>query len=149
VKPLYIELSNRNLQLMCACGQDWLDTKSANGTHEDFLNAVAHAFPDGRVTRLKHEVSALAPGEHALYWEAHVKVDGVFRPDFGMASRDLYREKRWYVTRRLRQQFDGLAFAKLTEGRLKHKADQKYDSFEYEAVLIDTNPELDKGWEAL
>ena len=52
------------------------------------------------------------------------------------------------MTRRLQRRFDGEAFAQLIAGRLKGKADQKFSAFEYEACIVDTNQDLDKGWES-
>lgn len=141
IKPLYIELNNRNLQLMCAV--DGNDPRIDIGILQDAMTDAGFT-----VLRHKHEVSELREGEKPLYWECHVKIDGVFRTDFGLTSRDLYRTNRWYVTRRLQRRFDGDAFAELIRRRLQGKQDQRYDSFEYEACIVDTNPGLDKGWDA-
>jgi len=134
------------LQLMCAVGQDWFTFKSANGVIDDLLTEITNAGFE--VLRHKHEVSEIREGEKPLYWECHVKIDGTFRTDFGQTSRDLFRKNRWYVTRRLQRRFDGEAFAELIRRRLVGKADQQFDSYEYEACIVDTNPGLDRGWEA-
>lgn len=126
IKPLYIELNNFERQLMCAASFD---------PREAILNA---GF---KIIRIKHEVSALRPGEKALYWECHVKLDGAFEPTLQMSSRDLFRHYRWYTTRRQATPFNASDYAQsiidlcgpITE-------------LEYEAAIFDSNPELDARW---
>lgn len=138
VKPLYIELSDMRIQLMCAA----LDPFDA-GTFIATANAAGF-----KVIRHKHEVSAVREDEHVVYWECHVKIDGPFQPELGLpnTSRDLYRQGRWYVTHRSLTPFDAEAFADRIVARLKNYRSVNVDAFEYEACIMDTNPSVDRGW---
>ena len=139
VKPLHIELSNLDLQLMLAT--------SRNPT--SFINA----FPSRvHVTRIKHEIEVppCFAGVHPslggpIYYECHVKFDGMRFPAHApyLMSRDLYRENRFYATKRQRTPFDPSAFVRETMGRFHYAI---YAGHEYEACLTDTNPNLDADW---
>lgn len=130
IKPLYIELNNFNRQLMCAASFDPI-TIIREGGYE--------------IIRIKHEVSAVLPGDTTCYWECHVKLNGEFNADAPMASRDLYRQFRWYVTKREYAPFDAQDFANyVIQSGIGCMSDVA--EFEYEACLLDTNPSLDAGW---
>lgn len=137
MKPLHIELSNRETQLMCAASFD--------------PRALIHELVDENerqlftIIRVKHEVSDLLDGETALYWEAHVKFNGPFRIDRKGTSRDLFRthEQRWYMTHRQATPFVADAFA--ARAQMMSKPSQ-FAECEYEACILDTNPALDGGW---
>jgi len=135
LKPLYIELQNGELQLMCASAHD----------PRYFLSGVVDEderpiFP---VVRVKHEVSALRDGETAVYYEAHVKFNGPWRTDRKGVSRDLFRVQRWYMTKRSRAPFDADAHAKLSTSQARPS---RFAEVEYEVCILDTNPKLDEGW---
>jgi hypothetical protein len=130
LKPLWIELNNFSRQLMCAAHQD---------VSEDCILA---GFP---VIRVKHEVSSPLHGEEVLYYECHVKLDGPFRPGAPKASRDLYRENRWYVTQRETKDFSPRPFVEWVRGH-PLSGELKVVAYEYEACLEDSNPELDARW---
>ncbi len=140
IKPLYIQLSNGRLQLMCAA-------------KHDVSELVSRLEPNIRIVRVKREVSALEPGETALYWECHVKLDGPYEHEYGGSgadpshgsSRDLFRPERWYVTKRLPHEFDAEQFAGWV-GEVLGDYDTHRAGYEYEACLLDTNPDLDQGW---
>jgi len=131
IKPLYIELNTYGLQLMCQSTFDPTEQIKAGG------------FP---IVRVKHEYqpSPLLEGV-VKYWECHCKFNGSFRPDLPMASRDLYRPGRWYVTQRSYQPFDPKAFAASVCETIGPLGAQ-FQSFEYEACVQDTNEDLDKVW---
>lgn len=128
IKPLFIELNNFNTQLMCAAKVD-----PSNRIREDGINIV----------RIKHEVSVPVFSEAQLYWECHVKLDGPFNPKIHGASRDLYRANRWYVTHRRTAAFKN-DFAWFID--LVVEQGNKFAGYEYECAVLDTNPELDRGW---
>jgi hypothetical protein len=135
--PLLIELSNGTVQLMCS-------------TDEDPRPALAQdaAFA---LIRVKHEVMELRVDEKPLYYEAHLKFDGAYRPDRPGASRDLLRSTqsargasgRWYLTRRSQVPINLKEFEEF--GRIGAKQSVLKGS-EAEIVLLDTNPNLDFGW---
>jgi hypothetical protein len=134
IKPLFIELSDRRVQLLCAA---------------DFDPRVL-IDDDGRfkVIRYKHEVSALLEGERALYYEAHAKFDGPVRFDFKGTSRDLFRvtgavDGRWYQTRR---RVDGPVDERFLEDAPVMAKHSTFVGSEVEIVLEDTNPSLDFDW---
>jgi hypothetical protein len=135
VKPLYIELPNGELQLMCQMSDD---------PDPSFLEACEDA--GFKIVRIKHEVNQLRDDETALYYECHVKVNGPWMKNIAMISRNLYRAGRWYITRRLESPFDGQQFSDLCRLRLDKSKYQKFDGFEYEIVVEDTNPDLDARW---
>jgi len=133
MKPLYIELNDFRRQLLCAA--------QFNPMH-NIIAACPHHF---RIIRVKHEVSHLLPGDPSpLYYECHVKLDGEFNPELPMASRDLYRADRWYVTRRTQVPFLAQDFVAAVEDACD---DAKVVGWEYEACLVDTNRALDAGWQ--
>lgn len=135
IKPLHIELNNFETQLMCAA--------NFNPCHIIMLKG----FP---IIRIKREVdgSLFSMSEReqreACYWEAHIKLDGVFQPGFRMSSRDLFRTNRWYVTRREKHPFDPAPFYNSVGERLKGVA--IVAGIEYEACILDSCPELDRRW---
>lgn len=138
IKPLYIELSTRNLQIMCAMHAD---PRQPEGDLVPFEQAIKDE--GGKIVRLKREVSELAEGETPIYYECHVKLDGPVRWDRRNVSRDLYRVDRWYVTKRSPSPFNAEEYVKLTAGMTKGS---KIAGFEYEICIEDTNPSLDLGW---
>lgn len=149
VKPLVIELSNRNIQLMSATSDDPYQS--------GFYDAVAEKF---KVLRVKYEVDRLLPGETPLYFETHVKLEGIFRYDRQGASRDVLRSaahnaNRWYLTKRTKAIAVGVGggitvgydpghFAN-TEAPLLAKGSRVVGA-ESEFCLHDSNPGLDANW---
>jgi hypothetical protein len=133
--PLFIELSNGALQLMCASDTD---PRSALLNQDQFT-----------LLRVKHEVRELLDKEKPLYYEAHVKLDGVYRPDRPGASRDLLRSTlsskggRWYLTRR---NIAPLDLTRFREDAVNYAVQSTIAGVEGEIVLLDTNPDLDKDW---
>ena len=132
IKPLWIELSTFERQLMCAAKYD--PTR-----HIELTGAF-------KIVRVKHEVSELQEFERALYWECHVKLNGPFYAKAPMASRDLYRPDRWYITRREDQPFDYLEFVDWVKFHSAAREGLTVAGFEYEAALKDTNRDLDGNW---
>lgn len=147
VKPLYIELSTRNLQLMCALKSLPAEGASDAPTFSDFTDAIAASFPEVRIVREKFEVNVMNQDERPVYYECHVKIDGPMLFNFPMASRDLYRQARWYVSKRSRNPFDADAFYRQILKRFEGRANQKIVGYEYEVCVRDTNHALDAGWE--
>lgn len=144
LKPLYIELSNHAIQLMCAVAVAGPDDEFLKTLQEDFREA----FPQGEVLRVKVETNLMTPEERSVYYECHVKIDGPMRTDMPwMSSRDLYRKDRWYLTLRSPHPFDGEAFYRKVIKRLEGRATQRVVSYEYEVAILDTNPGLDAGWD--
>lgn len=137
IKPLFIELSTGELQLMCAASFDPTEMIEARGRF--------------KIIRRKHEVSELREGEVALYYEAHLKFDGVYRADLTTASRDLYRstdpkQTRWYLTKRHpKKPIDLVDFGE--RGRIVSQGKGSVMiGGEAEIVILDTNPGLDANW---
>lgn len=167
IKPLWIELNNFERQLMCATNKD-PRVEWAGRTMLEYFERGGF-----QILRVKHErqvprnrvwefLPASVPMSLDLenpprpvstkvitpvYYECHVKLNGLFRPDFYMASRDLYREERWYVTRRQATPFDPETFRATVQSVLdaSHWPAQ-IRSIEYEACLSDSHPELDAHW---
>lgn len=145
MKPLFIELSNRQLQLMMASKFD----PAAVLKDADSVTPLQLFERKGfTVVRSKHEVSDVLEGEAALYWEVHLKFDGLFRPDRAGTSRDLFRAAgpyagRWYLTVRKPKPFDPMVYVNQAATLGKGST---FKGFEYEAALTDTNPSIDKGW---
>lgn len=138
IKPLYIELSNFERQLMCAAKTDPTEMIT-DGIEEDNGGLPSTT----RIVRVKHEASELWDDEVTVYYECHVKLDGPFRVDWPNASRDLYREQRWYRTRRSLSPFDPDTFRDLAHSQSKPSS---VAGVEYEVCLSDTNPGLDSRW---
>lgn len=149
VKPLYIELSNGSLQLMCGLNRN---------PNASFLAAIGKA--GGRIVRVKHEVQPGHPqferpsGPSIVYYECHVKIDGPYADDpqdlpsdMGI-SRDLFRPNRWYLTKRRPEPFDAANFAAGVKTFLSWDLTDRCRivGVEYEACLTDTNKALDEGW---
>lgn len=158
VKPLWIELNTFERQLMCAAGPRL-------GGPE----AVTREFRQRgyEILRVKHEVQPhkiditthgdaekkwldVPKPESVLYYECHAKFDGPFRPAMYMSSRDLLRSDRWYLTRRQPTPFDPQAWidmvttwAAMQDG---WREPSRLAGWEYEAAILDTNPELDARW---
>ncbi len=137
VKPLYIELATGGLQLMCASAADISEAVTKSGFE---------------VVRVKHEVPGAInvsdPGT-AYYYECHVKIDGRYCSNLGpdmAVSRDLYRPSRWYVTQRTRRPFRPSMFIDLVTREIERIGLARVVGAEYEACLLDTNPNLDEGW---
>lgn len=133
IKPLFVELSTGELQLMCAASFDPTPLIEERGRF--------------KIIRIKHEVSELREGEVALYYEAHLKFDGLYRADLATASRDLYRlGRRWYLTKRHpKKPIDLVDFGE--RGRIVAKGKENtLVGGEAEIVVLDTNPGLDTNW---
>lgn len=141
-KPLFLELNDGALQLMATCDRDPRELA------DDGKLGAQGAFT---IIRVKHEVENLRDGEVALYYEAHVKLDGAYRRDRKNSSRDLLRSTdspsglrgRWYLTQRSRTPFDVQYFAELAQGWSKQST---LVGVESEVVIEDTNPDLDGYW---
>jgi hypothetical protein len=88
----------------------------------------------------------------AIYWEIHAKFDGPFRPAWHMSSRDLFREDRWYLTRREPQPFRFKEWLDMVQRWALMQDGWRGPSclagWEYEAAVLDTNPNLDARWSA-
>jgi len=140
IKPLYIELNTFQRQLMCAAP----------------FNPCERIMQMGiPITRVKHEVESLLPGEVALYWECHLKFNGPFQHGIFGSSRDLYRADRWYLTHRQETEFDhsvvddlaaAVTFHTTHPTLAWHHHPSILAGFEYEACVLDSNPELDSEW---
>lgn len=146
IKPLWIELNNFERQLMCAITPADLERDEA--VIEGFEEDIARHF---KIVRVKHEVQPEDPRFAQIlgfgqvqYYECHAKINGIFEPDWPMASRDLYRAARWYITRRQTTPFDPNHFAYHVRKGLRSTS--RLESFEYEACVRDTNPSLDQHW---
>jgi hypothetical protein len=161
IKPLDIELSTFERQRMCAFD-------GTRFTLAQFMQEQASTIRPFEIVRVKHEVEAplkcltscpaysnyqppyydctCGAERERLYYECHVKFDGVRFPAHApyLMSRDLYREKRFYATKRERTPFDPAPFVQETVDRFKTYAD--YVGHEYEACLSDSNPQLDAHW---
>lgn len=151
IKPLRIELSTFEVQLMCAISGSWVAEEY--GARPD---AAIHALQREMMSRgfttcrVKHELQAAAHEviPDAMYYECHIKLDGPFDPQAAMASRDLFREDRWYITRRELAPFDPAAWVRSMRDGLRHFSSSRavIHSYEYEAAVLDTNPALDARW---
>jgi hypothetical protein len=135
-----------------------MTTLESQSDFDDFTRVLA-SHPEFTVLRIKHEVQTLKAGETPLYYEAHVKFDGGYRPDLRGASRDLFRllPDRWYVTQRRQPFVDPNLFGKVpfSVDAFKESVhliaepyvlNRRIDGVEAEWVLTDTNQDLDKGW---
>lgn len=148
IKPLWIELNNLDLQLMCAANEDPTSVIEAAGwqilrnKHEVETHPLDITSMQDEHTRWLPEVV-----EGALYYECHVKLDGPFNPHFMGSSRDLFRVNRWYVTKRETRPFDPQPFVN-TIRRMAGlvRLPSVSAEFEYEAAIRDSNPDIDKGW---
>jgi hypothetical protein len=121
VKPLYIELSTFERQLMCA---------SKHNPADEIIRQGRNFLGQAQIIRIKHE--------------CHVKLDGPFDPNAEeMVSRDLYRKDRWYITKRRRNPFIAEDFVNDVRTFAIDSKRVIVAGWEYEAALIDTNPELD------
>lgn len=151
IKPLRIELSTFEVQLMCAIPGTWVTDEYGPCVSPDAAIASLikemQTFDKFHVVRVKHEVQCHAIIPRVLYYECHVKLDGPFAPAQRMASRDLFRDQRWYLTRRRLEPFDALYFVECVRHQLLHDNNRSVISgWEYEAAIIDTYPELDSRW---
>lgn len=169
IKPLWIELNNFERQLMCATEKDphvnWAGvTMLEHFVHRGFeIVRVKHEKqvpPNRRVEFVKSMPlvvffdKAPEPPKPSLdhiiqpiYYECHLKFDGLFNPNLFMASRDLYRVDRWYVTKREPVPFDPATFQWHIEDLLRrYRWPAKCVEAEYEACVSDTNTELDARW---
>lgn len=154
IKALYIELNTFERQLMSASSWDpraCIDNENAT---RRYLKK-----PEFKVLRVKHELAPNWKGRSelpvtygfperlAVYYECHVKLDGTFAPSMIMSSRDLFRQHRWYVTKRHTTPFSPETFATLVKSSLeRHGNASRVHSFEYEQCVLDTNEELDRNW---
>lgn len=174
IKPLWIELSTFERQLMCAITGDDLKNSCVDSI-EPFVTDIERRRRF-KVIRIKHEVGPRmvdvttlsspypmyapidAPPADFIYAECHMKFDGEFRGDMQRVSRDLYRENRWYVTQRLPRNFDPSNFLYSTLHTLAYEREYPRASlggqyglstlagWEFEYCLSDTNPKLDERW---
>lgn len=156
MKALHIELNTFERQLMSAV--------HTHGNSDYYAAKVAAAgFIVLRVKReiQPYQLDVSTFNDHGkfldcpdprdvVYYECHVKLDGPFRPAMQMSSRDLLREDRWYVTRRMPQPFNYREFVDMVRGWAALPDDWREPSevvgYEYEAAVLDTNPELDTNW---
>jgi hypothetical protein len=154
IKPLRIELNTFEVQLMCAIpGQWFIDAFGHGMDHQACITTLCGMFEQRhfRVVRVKHELQ-VAAGEvlpAALYYECHIKLDGPFDPCALLASRDLFRTERWYITRRAMDPFDPAVYVAGAALGLRHFSSSpcaKVIGHEYEACVLDTNPALDARW---
>ena len=143
IKPLWIELNNFERQLMCAARTDPSDAiRRAGWRALRFKREVRPVRIDTTIhcddKYLTHPTPAVT-----RYYECHVKLDGPFEPAWHLASRDLLREHRWYLTHRSIVPFDPNKFVDLC--RL-HIHASVIAGWEYEAAVQDTNECLDSNW---
>lgn len=164
IKPLWIELNTFERQLMCAIpGSLGRQVEHGNEVARNIIEGIHRSF---NIVRVKHEVQPvkLDVSTHGepdqfietfgditpVYYECHVKCDGPFRPAMQMASRDLFRESRWYITRRSPSPFNAREFVDMVRGWVAlpdgWRGPSVVHSFEYEACVLDTNPNLDINW---
>lgn len=137
VKPLFIELNTMGLQLMCAMDVD----------PDEMINLLGTEHPNAKVVRVKHEVNMMNEDERPKYFEAHIKIDGPMIHTMPMASRDLYRATRWYLTKRSPNPFDAKSWFESVVRRMEPRGNQKVVGYEYEVCVADSNPSIDAGWE--
>lgn len=136
IKPLWIELSNFDRHLMCAIDREPI--------FESFTRILEFPTSKFEIIRIKHEVMPDGTEQNPIYYECHVKLDGTFLPYACCASRDLFRDQRWYQTLREPYKFDPKPF--VDHVRESMGADNQIVGVEYEVALTDTNPLLDAGW---
>lgn len=161
IKSLWIELNTFERQLMCAITGSDLERECC--TIEAYIKDIGKSFA---IERIKHEVqpelidisthckeaylSVPRVIDGAVYYECHVKLDGPFLPHVAGSSRDLFRDSRWYVTRRQPEPFNPEVFAHTVTKRVntdtQWRGASRVHSFEYEACVRDTNPKLDQHW---
>jgi len=148
IKPLWIELNDYRRQLMCAARENV--SRDIHAAGFDIIRVKHEVQPTCQRLDISTHKDILpmskfldVPAEVAVYYECHVKFDGPFKPIMPMASRDLLRESRWYMTSRATQPFD---YAALVHEACGANPDCRFAGYEYEAALIDSNPGLDKGW---
>jgi hypothetical protein len=162
-KPLWIELNTFERQLMSASAFDPRSIRNAYGI--PLIEAAGF-----KIIRVKHEIQPTVvsidittQGEErkyysrpvpepntVLYYECHVKIDGTFNPALPLASRDLFRSDRWYVTKRQLEPFSGQEFHDAVRIALAHmNTPVRASKYEYEAAVLDTYPRLDAEWMAL
>jgi hypothetical protein len=151
VKALWIELSTFERQLMCASSYNCAQAITARGWE---IIRVKHEMQPTRldVSTFEKPNTFLDVPQQYVYHECHVKLDGIFRANFPMASRDLLREHRWYATFRQVAPFDPSDFLdRITRWALIPDGWRGVSSvagYEYEAAILDTNPNLDQHWSA-
>lgn len=143
LKPLDIELSTFERQLMCASPINPVDALLETKRYYNWPD-VQDNF---EIVRIKHECEVA--GDFGLfganYYECHVKLDGEFDPCAPfLMSRDLYRAQRFYATMRRYQPFDAEAFVESVKAFFRPTA--HVAGHEYEACLSDTNEALDARW---
>jgi len=149
IKPLWIELNTFERQLMCAITPHMLDEQEC--TIEGLQREIERSF---KVVRFKHEVQPSDPAQlgrfgpnDIVYYECHVKIDGPFRPELAMSSRDLFRADRWYVTRRSHEAFEPTHFVRSVQDYMhRHRKPALLAGWEYEAAVRDSNPNIDRLW---
>jgi hypothetical protein len=164
IKPLWIELNNFERQLMCAIKL----TREWEWTAEAWAACIeAHGFT---VVRIKDEIAPykldvtchgdddgkrwleVPSRDKAIYYECHAKFDGPFRPAWHMSSRDLLRPERWYATNRSEKPFDAKAWVEMVTQWAAMpdgwRGPSTLAGWEYEAAVLDTNPNLDAHWSA-
>ncbi len=156
IKPLWIELNNFETQLMCASPTDptefikaagWPIVRVKQEVAPVSIDVTTHGVDPKDWPQILRTFP-LAKGETALYHECHVKIDGPFISWMPMASRDLYRHNRWYVTKRQERPFDPDRFAKHVKFILDHEPGGcRIAEHEYEVCIVDSNKDIDKNWE--
>lgn len=162
IKALHIELSTFERQLMCAIPGSWWVNEYGKDVP---VVAISHSLTNEmhragfQVVRVKHEhqaeiVEVVGIVNHlqrepeqtygVKYYECHVKLDGEFMPYLQMTSRDLFRDERWYCTLRQATPFNPRDFVDHVRNSTRGHA--VIAGWEYEACVLDTNPELDARW---
>jgi hypothetical protein len=156
IKPLWIELNNFERQIMCAITPKNLEDDCCD--LDAFVKDISRRFTvvrvkkevqparsrrlDVRKSRRVHLLTACHPERDLL--RVPREVGRQVQPRLRRASRDLFRAERWYVTKRQREPFNPDDFARLIANMVSY--DSKFVAFEYEAAILDTNPELDARW---
>lgn len=148
IKPLWIELNNFERQLMSASGFNPLTITNVSG--QSVIEAAGF-----KVERIKHEVQPSDPAQlgrfgpdDVVYYECHIKLDGPFMPQLAMSSRDLFRDSRWYLTRRSAFSFEPSDFLRRVQQYLMRGQMYSGDiaGWEYEVAVMDTNRGIDHRW---
>jgi hypothetical protein len=155
IKPLAIELlggsPRQPIQVMCAA-----PANDPNVRRNLRQAVVAAGF---KVSRYKHEVSAVPAGYQPLYWETHITLDRkpTSYPHLWGLSRNLFNPSRrfWLTIRQpilcdwpVHEHFGSCCdHVKCLSSNLDHLQDLPgYQKHVLEAAVIDTNRGLDHGW---
>lgn len=158
MKALHIELNTFERQLMCAV--------KTHGQRDVDYHVAGVKLAGFEVVRVKQEVQPYKldvstfdkPDQFldcpnpvdVVYYECHAKFDGPFRPSWYMSSRDLLREGRWYATKRSATPFNVKEWLDMVQQwafmQDGFRGPSCLAGWEYEAAILDTNPNLDGHW---